>query len=211
MVECGVGACAISSSDCASQIVNMGVNVLMALVQTVALIATFGTSASVTGLIAMGKAKMLAVRAAAKASLKGFQKQLARHIVQKTLKKRLKKTLSVKNIDKFIKRNIDEGIIMEKTFIARKVIPMTYAHQAVRDAKQSGRVDKMADASIQATIELYLKQEERKLNNFDITKYDVTGISGAIKKSAQNQDALYQVSAWMNVVGLIDPTGVISA
>lgn len=183
-MECGIGACALSSASCAGTIATQVVAVGQAVFDTALLVASFGTAAAgVTQAkrVAVNKATQKTFRAAAKANLKKFQKRLKEVATKKFIKEQVIKKLNRKAMKAAI-----------KDFIKEK------GQEAV-------------DNAVNAAINEFLTKGDKSFDNFDYTELDPTGISGAVKSSVDGEDELTQAKAYVDAVGTFDPTGWVSA
>ena len=188
MVSCGLGACALTAGNCASNIASMVIESSMAVVSTALIVASFGTATPAVG---VGKAAAKTVvkasvqkafKTGAKSALKSYQKSLAKDAVQKSLMKKVKDKLQVEVVKKFAKEVASEFL------------------------------SNAAEVAVQETVAAFAKKSEDDMENFDYAEFDPTGVLGAASTTLDKDSSdIEEAAAWTEAVGTFDPTGWVGA
>jgi len=181
MVQCGPAACSSSAHTCGAHVGQMIVDVTLAMVQTAAMIASFGTSGAGASQVLNAQTRA-AFKRAAKSTIAGFKKRMAQKGVKEATKEAIKKA-----VKKYAEDHL-QGTLTE-------------AH-AVNQAS-------LAVGAIYKQIEGQNEQDMEKFDFtvYDPTGI-ASAVSTTLDDGKNDID---KAAAWTLAVGTFDPTGWLTA
>lgn len=175
----------MDTPSCVANTIEMVQGLIEAAVQTAVLVMSFGSSATAT---AMGNA--------AKNSMKTAAKRNARRTAIKVSREEFKKEL-------------------RKTYIRIAKKAVKDAVMGKVDAKKQELMEQYAMRGADGMAEAYMQKVEQQGKNpalIAVKEVDITGLVDAIDTSVSGDaSANKQAAKWMNVIGTVDPTGILGA
>ena len=182
LLNCGIGACAATTESCATSIATMAVDFLISLGQAVTFVASFGSSGGAGAGFESAKASVK----------KGFEK-LGSGAVNAAAKS-FKAVIARVGRSAFLKQ-VAEHAFKNLAKFAAEGIAMGVVTTVCQNIG-----NKMLD-----------KMEQSKTIKIDWQSFDPTGISSAVsscKDMKNSNDNIACAQAVLNVVSVVDPTGV---
>lgn len=130
MVQCGPAACSSSAHQCGAHVGQMVVDVTLAMVETAALVASFGTSGAGAGQVLSAQTRT-AFKRAAKSTIAGFKKRMAQKGVKEATKEAVQKAVKL-----YVKEHL-MGTLLEASVVNLAAQYSAHAWNAIQSKVQS--------------------------------------------------------------------------
>ena len=181
MVQCGPAACSSSAHTCGAHVGQMIVDVSLAMVQTAAMIASFGTSGAGASQVLNAQTRA-AFKRAAKSTIAGFKKRMAQKGVKEATKEAIKKA-----VKKYAEDHL-QGTLTE-------------AHAVNQASLAVGAIYKQIEGKNEQDMEKF------DFTVYDPTGI-ASAVSTTLDDGKNDID---KAAAWTLAVGTFDPTGWLTA
>jgi len=189
MVNCGIGACAVSAESCGAQLVSMSIDVVSSLTDFAMLVATFGGYSQVKTTV--GGGKQMIVNALKKLGKSFFKSSLSR----------LKSKFAPK-----LRQNLFSRA--KKSLVKTKEWTKEFTKELYKGYWTEMTISKMCENIWSVAVDQTLATQEVNENSL-IGIFDVFGVKDTYT-SCSNNESLDCAKGIVGAISVFDPTGILT-